>query len=207
MQGFIKRNIGWLISLTAVIILCLALLLLLINRQNQSIASQLKSEEHNRELTAQIENQEKEITGLCARVEYLKEEKANLETRLSDYDFLNTYDVIILDRSLPRDLLDTVFTYYKSIDEKDFETYQSVTMNDFMLSLYEEVWKNQNAIPNKGDGIKSIVTVASDAENKSDLEDVSFDGNIVLMVNMGFPNAELLYLTKENGAWYVWDTD
>ena len=207
MQGFIKRNIGWLISLTAVIILCLALLLLLINRQNQSIASQLKSEEHNRELTAQIENQEKEITGLCARVEYLKEEKANLETRLSDYDFLNTYDVIILDRSLPRDLLDTVFTYYKSIDEKDFETYQSVTMNDFMLSLYEDVWKNQNAIPNEGDGIKSIVTVASDAENKSELEDVSFDGNIVLMVNMGFSNAELLYFTKENGAWYVWDTD
>ncbi len=207
MQGFIKRNIGWLISLTAVIILCLALTFLLFYRQNQSIASQLKSEEHNRELTAQIENQEKEITGLNTMVENLKEEEADLESRLSDYDFLNTYDVIILDRSLPQDLLDTVFTYYKSIDEKDFETYQSVTMNDFMLSLYEDVWKNQNAIPNEGDGIKSIVTVASDAENKSELEDVSFDGNIVLMVNMGFSNAELLYLTKENGVWFVWDID
>jgi hypothetical protein len=206
MLGFIRRNLGWFISLTAVTAICIILLILLISRQNQYEAAQTVFELRNQELSLQIELQEKDNTELNSMVQQLTEKTSVLENKLYDYDFMTQGDVLILDRSLPEDLLDTVLAYYQSINDKDYETYQSLVMNDEML-MSEEIWNNYNARPNEGGGVKSIRSFASDAKNASDLSDPSFVGNIVLDINKGFPNEEYLYLRKENGKWRVWNTD
>lgn len=212
MTGFIKRNLLWLIGLAVAIVACIFLMILLTNQRNEYKLAQSENEQLSQELSMQIEKQEKDIIELDRVIENLNKEANGLRDKINADEIQSQYDVIIIDRSLPQDLLNTVFMYYKSINDKDFEMYKSVIDPDnseqnFMLSEYENRWKTQNARPNEAEGLKNIISMGSNANNFDDINKNSFEGNVTLFVNMSLSNGEYLYLKKENGKWYVWNWD
>jgi hypothetical protein len=122
-------------------------------------------------------------------------------------DIINNSDVMIIDRALPLDLLDTVFTYYKSIGEMDFELYKSMIVPEGS-EFREQMLNSYEAEIELGDQqIKCVTLFNGTPEHIKDINDPAFEGPVTLTVEMESAYGQYLYLQKLNGKWYVYGWD
>lgn len=202
MAAYLKRQIGWIISLAVLTAVCIVLIILLMQKTSEYSTVRSDYEEAGAELSAQLEDRDRQIQELSATVTSLYNENASLSDKLLLNDLVSSRDVILYDRTLPLDLLETVFTYYKAKDEQDLEAFKSVIVPEDS-EFYTDIMRSFDVLSGpRYDEIKSITLGMSSTGSAEDVRKASFDGTIFLSVNGYF-----LYLTRETGRWlvYLWD--
>jgi cell division protein FtsB len=202
MAAYLKRHIGWIISLAVLTAVCIVLIILLLQKTSEYSTVRSDYEKTSAELSAQLEDRDRQIQDLSATVTSLNNENASLSDKLLLNDLVNSRDVIIYDRTLPLDLLETVFTYYKAKDAQDLEAFKSVIVPEDS-EFYADIMSSFDAPSGpRYDEIKSITLGMSSTGSAEDVRNASFNGTVFLSVNGYF-----LYLTRETGRWlvYWWD--